>query len=418
MEVIEQAMHLSKDGHFDEAIKKLQSYTHEANDEERLVIAEIFHEWGLLNDAKMIYEDMLVHHPHEHEIRLSLAEIYTDLNDDEAVLEVLHEIDPSEPAYVPALVQLADLYQTQGLFEVAEQKLFEAKDIEPEEPIIDFALAELSFSNGEYQKAIPFYEKVIKHQDEFTFVDVKERLAECLSSVGNWEEALKYFQQIKLETPDALFKYGYTAYQLERYDISVHSWNQLLDLDPEYTSVYPYLAKAYEAEGALPEAYDILVKGINKDKHNKELFYTIAMIALRLDRYEQAEDYLQQSIAIDPGYEDAIEELITLFFEQEKWEQAQELVEELMKYEGYPEVVNWYGAKIFNELEEFDKSKELFEKAYPSFKDHSKFLREYGFFLIEEGEHEKAKPVLIDYLKIEPEDEEVQEFLGRMDEGK
>ncbi len=56
------------------------------------------------------------------------------------------------PAYVRSLMVAADLYQTQELFEVSEQKLLEAMQLAPDEPAIQFALAELYFVMREFKR--------------------------------------------------------------------------------------------------------------------------------------------------------------------------------------------------------------------------------------------------------------------------
>lgn len=131
MDIINQALQLKDQDKINDAIQLLQEYQRSAGEEERLEIAQLFQDWGLMNDAIAIYEDMLLLYPEDSHIKLLLAEIYTDIGDDEKVIELMEAISPEEEAYVPALVQLADLYQTQGLFEVSEQKLLEAKDLAP-----------------------------------------------------------------------------------------------------------------------------------------------------------------------------------------------------------------------------------------------------------------------------------------------
>ncbi|MDQ0158482.1 tetratricopeptide repeat protein [Alkalibacillus salilacus] len=414
METISEALELKNEGKISEAVQLLKDYVAEADDAERLDIAQLLQEWGLLNDAKEVYEDMLVLYPDDHYVKLLLAEIYTDLGEDDRVIDLLEDIDEEAEAYIPALVQLADLYQSQGLYEVAEKKLNEAKAVDPEEPIIDLALGELAFSNGEYQKSIPYYEKVEKYDGEISVVNIKERLAESLSSVGNWEQALHYYEQIELETPDQLFKYGYTAYQLDRYDICTRVWNQLIDLDPEYTSVYPMLAQALYEEGAVQEAFDTTVQGIQKDEHNNELYLLAAQYAMKLQKSEDAVHYLQESLAIDPAYEDGAEMLLHIYFENDEYMKAKELVDELMSYEGYPVVLNWRSAQIYNELEEFDQAKNMYKQAAISYANDPDFLKEYGLFLMEEGETELALKQLTKYLQIIPDDEEIREFVARI----
>lgn len=416
MDIINQAIQLKDQGKITEAIQLLQEYQRTAEEEERLEIAQLFQEWGLMNDAIAIYEDLLLLYPEDAHIKLLLAEIYTDLGDDEKVIDLMETIEPEDEAYVPALVQLADLYQSQGLFEVSEQKLLEAKDLAPNEPFIDLALAELAFSNGEFQKAIPYYERLERLEEDISLVNIQERLAESLSSLGNWEEALRYYESLELTHPDQLFKYGYTAYQLERYPVAIEAWQKLIDIDADYTSVYSLLATSMHEEGAVQEAYDILEQGIQKDEFNNELYLLTAEYAVELGKRENAEHYLKQSLSIDPGFEEAAERLLELYEDAEDYDAANELLDELMRYEGFPELFYWRKAQTLYELEKFEEAKGMYEKAFPTFRENPDFLKEYGYFMNEEGEREKSLSSLEAYLTHRPEDEEVKEFVSRLTE--
>lgn len=55
----------------------------------------------------------------------------------------------------------ADLYQQINMTEVAIDKLTEARELEPNDPIIHFALAELLYFDGQYLRATREYEVVL-----------------------------------------------------------------------------------------------------------------------------------------------------------------------------------------------------------------------------------------------------------------
>src|SRR5699024_8383686 len=165
------------------------------------------------------------------DIKVNLADIYIELEDDENAIHLLNDIKEDDPAFIQSLLQLADLYQAQGLFEVAEQKLLTAKQLEPNEIIIDFALAELLFSTGKYQRAITYYEKIAKETNELANVSINDRLAEAYAATGAYETALQFFQDIDSEDIDALFKYGITAYHAGRNDIAIGTWKRVIEQD-------------------------------------------------------------------------------------------------------------------------------------------------------------------------------------------
>src|SRR5690554_5996171 len=138
MNPIDQAIQLIEQDEINKAIRILRDYIKQANDNDLISIADLFIELGLLEDARSILESLVTKYPDESDIRLVLAEIYIDLEDDEKAIYHLEAIDPSSDEYIASLMVSADLYQTQGLFEVAELKLIEAKRLAPNEPLIDF----------------------------------------------------------------------------------------------------------------------------------------------------------------------------------------------------------------------------------------------------------------------------------------
>src|SRR5699024_2648049 len=105
-----------------------------------------------------------------------------DLKDDKLAINLLNDIGEEDPLYIAVLLQLADLYQSEGLYEVAESKLLEAKRFHPTEPIVDFALGELFFSIGEYKRSIIYYEKVFPQTKEVANISIQARLAEAYAA--------------------------------------------------------------------------------------------------------------------------------------------------------------------------------------------------------------------------------------------
>ncbi|MGM8213969.1 tetratricopeptide repeat protein [Bacillaceae bacterium W0354] len=415
MDLIQTALEMYDSGKVNEAVNYLLEHISSETEEDQFAIGELLHSWGYLDEALNIFKELLQDYPDDFEIKFMLADIYIDLEQDEKALDLVESIEPNDPNYIRALVVLADIYQSQGLYEVSEQKLLQAKQLSTDDEAIDLGLAELYFHVGDYAKAIPYYEKLADFANQFPFVNITERLAECYSSIGKWEEALNVYQQLELNNPDDLFKYGYTAYQLERYDISIKVWKDLIKLDRDYTSVYPYLAKAYEYEGMLEEANHILKNGLKNDEYNIDLYITLARNELKLNRIEEAKSYLKEAIALDPGHEEAIEELLNIYFTYEEYNDAKKLVEELMKFQPYPDILEWRAAQIYNELDLFEQSQSMYEKASLVFKSNPDFQKEYGFFLVEEGNLNEAIQYLRAYINEFPDDLEVMDYLERLE---
>src|SRR5690625_7331397 len=71
-----------------------------------------------LKKTSAILTELLRMYPDENYIKVMLADIYIELEEDEKAIDLLNDVNKADPAYIQTLIQLADLYQAQGLFEV------------------------------------------------------------------------------------------------------------------------------------------------------------------------------------------------------------------------------------------------------------------------------------------------------------
>ncbi|REJ09719.1 tetratricopeptide repeat protein [Halobacillus trueperi] len=416
MEEIQKAIRQMEAHKTEDAIKTLTQYLPEADEEERFTIAELYMQWGMLEEAKMVLHELIQRYPKEQELKVMMAEIHIDLDEDDEAIELLDQFGPEDEDYLQALVQLADLYQAQGLFEVAEQKLLMAKQVEPNSAIIDFALGELAFSNGEYSKSIPYYENAMHHQPVIGDIEVATRLAEAYAANGEFEQALEYFQKVEEDNPDVMFRYGFVAYQANRNDIAIHVWEELIEKDPYFQSVYPHLAQAYDSEGMPKEALEMAKKGLAKDEFNKELYHLAGTLSHRQGNKEEGYEWMREAVALDPGYKEAILFLIENYKADDMNDKIIDLINELISMGEEDPNYLWELAQAYEEEERFKEAYEQYQQAYPSLKEDTDFLKSYGYFLVEEGRMSEARQIFEEYLAIDPTDTEIEDFVERLKE--
>lgn len=408
---ITKAMKFFENGQPDQAINLLDNYLPQATDDEKVMMAELYIQWGFLEEAIVILDNLISKLPDENELKIMLADIYIENNQDEKAMLLLNEIPENDETYIQALVQLADLYQAQGLFEVAEQKLLTAKQIVPKEEVIDFALGELYFSIGEYAKAINFYNHV--KIELIADISLDERLAEANASIGNYEKALGYYEKIDIENPDVLFKYGFTASQAGRNDIAIHSWEKLIDEDPYYHSVFYELANVYQEEKLTEKAYETALKGLKNDEYNKKLYYLAGTLAHQLNKHDESDQWISEAIALDPDYKNAVIFKIELLKEEEDYNSIIKLIQDIQEIGSMDPLYDWELARAYNEIESYNNALNHYDRAYNHFNKDADFLKEYGYFLIEEGRTDQGITILESYLELQPDDFEIEELIVR-----
>ncbi|MED4070350.1 tetratricopeptide repeat protein [Priestia endophytica] len=418
MTELEQAIKYIESNEVEKGLKLINEIKDVVADDEKLLILEYFQQWGLIDEALAMADKLLELYPNEAELLVIKAELYIDVEQEEKALETLEKISHSHPVYAQALLLMADLYEMQGLPEVAEAKLLNAKELLPDEPVIDFALGEFFLSQGEFKNAQKYYKKLLKIEEDFNGTNLHHRLAESLSGLGQFEEALPHYEKAlenKLEI-NILFEYGVTAYQAGQHTTAIARLTELKELDPQYHSVYLPLAKAYEQEEMLAEALQTAKEGIKDDEFNKELWFYSGKIALKLQNEEWAEKAFREALALDPGYLEALLTLAKLLLHQERFEDVIEHYEHAKEFGEDDPHFEWDLAKAYEGAEEYKKALNAYEAAYSFFKEDILFLEDYGMFLMEEGKRREARTMFEKILSINPSATDIQEILWQLED--
>ncbi|KMK76426.1 tetratricopeptide repeat protein [Alkalihalobacillus pseudalcaliphilus] len=415
MKEIEVVLQKIEEGQVEEGLQKLKLAKEKATHDQLYSIAEIYYELGHLKEAKEILEELMVLYPDEGAVLIQLAEILIDLDEEDEAIELLLEIKDHDPIFLQAQLLLADLYQMQALDEVAEQKLLMAAKQAPEEVIVSFGLGDFYLGRGDYQKSIPYLKKALHQKSELPEeVRIELKLAEAYSAGGQFEEALHYYKEGLKDyfEPHALFGYGFTAYQVGDMVLAIEQLEALKALDPDFTSLYPYLAKAFEAENRLDEAMDALRAGMTVDDYNDQLYLLAGKLSFKQQDPQQGIDYLRQAIAINPSNLEATQTLAAYLKSEQQYEELLELLDHIDDLgEGGDPLLTWYKANAFHQEEQFELANQNYQEVISHFQEDPDFLEDFIQFLFENGERKKATPYLHKLLELVPSREDLRELL-------
>ncbi|MGP7816052.1 tetratricopeptide repeat protein [Niallia sp. 01092] len=416
MERVNEIIALLEEGQQEKALEYYKDIVKSGSNEERFVLGEELFQLGFLEEAKQLFHLLLNAYPEEGELMVLLAETEMELGNEEEAISILEKINTEDASFPQALLLLADLYQMDGLYEVSEQKLLQAKKMLPEEVIIDFALGELYAEQGKLFDAIRAYKVVLPVQTVVGGVNVNGRIADNLSAGGAFEEAVTYYKKALEEKVEinTLFNLGLTSLQAGFNQSAIHHLEEVKALDPSFHSLYLYLAKAYEGEEMLKEAYDVVLDGIKQDEFNKDLYLYGGKLALKLGKEEDAEKQFREALAIDPEFIEAVLLLNKLFFTQDRFDDVMELIE-LMDEQNIEEpTFLWDAAKSLQGLEKYSEALNKYEIAYTYFKELPDFLYDYGYFLLEEGKRKEAAEIFNKLLATDPSNAEYLEILDQL----
>lgn len=379
------------------------------------VLAELGEELlaiGFLEEAKQIFEQLVTQYPENDGLNIPLAEIAIEDNEIDEAFTYLEKISKESDYYPQALLAVADLYQVIGIPEVSEAKLKEAASLLPDEPLIQFALAELYFSVDRFKEAAVIYDNLLNSQiKEISGISMQERLGQSLSMQGEFEAAIEPLEAALEEerTDDRLFQLAFTNLQLKENQQAINYLQELRTVNPHYQSLYLYLGQALQEEELVEEAQTVLEEGIKENPYQVELYHLASENAFRLHDKESAEKLLLQALELGEKQDDTLLTLSNLYLNEERYEDVINAVNQ-MEETANP-YAEWNLAHAYNELEDFAVAALHYEQAFHELQHEPDFLKEYAFFLREEGKLDQAKELLKHYLHHEPGDMEALSLL-------
>src|SRR5699024_5851203 len=169
------------------------------------------------------------------------------------------------------------------MLEVAIDKLVEAIDIEPNDPIIHFAFAELLYFDGQSIRASSEYETVLETGEyQINNVTLFSRIADCSLQSGSYSDASTMFNEISEDEMDSeiYFKTDITYEKNDLTQEAIKLVQTLLSKDPDFLQGYFYLQQLYENEHNHADAIEIGKEGLRLSQFYKELMVSTGSIQI------------------------------------------------------------------------------------------------------------------------------------------
>ena len=382
----------------------------EDSDSILLDLAEYLESIGFFLQAKRIYNKLAPLYP---QVNLNLAAIASEDGDLEEAFGYLEEISSNDPWYVNALLIKADLYQMEGLPDVAREKLVEASQLS-DDPIITFGLAEIDFELGNFTQAIKEYASLDNRTIyEQTGISTYHRIGVSYASLGKFEAAIEFLQKaIEIEYDEStVFELAVILYDQEDYQKANLYFKQLDTLSPDFEGYEYIYALSLHADHQAEAALLMAQQGLNKNPFDSQLALLASQVSYELHNIEKAESYLLDAWDNADDLEEIALRLTNLYLEQERYEDI--LALEDQDWDNV--LTRWNIARSYQALEDIEKAQELYGELHRDLRDNPEFLEEYIYLLRECGELERAKQEAQHYLSLVPDDSAMQEFYDSLD---
>lgn len=364
---------------------------------------------GFYPQAKEIYLKIVEEFP---EIHLNLAAIASEDGQIEEAFAYLEEIQADSDWYVSALALKADLYQMEGLTDVAREKLLEALTYS-EDPLLILGLAELDSELENYREAIQGYAQLDNRTIyEQTGISTYQRIGFAYAQLGKFETATEFLEKaLELEYDDlTAFELASLYFDQEEYQKAVLYFKQLDTISPDFEGYEYGYSQALHKEHQVQEALRIAKQGLEKNPFETRLLLAASQFSYELHDTSGAENYLLAAKEDAEDTEEILLRLATIYLEQERYEDILDLQSE------EPEnlLTKWMIARSYQEMDDLDTAYDHYQELAGDLKDNPEFLEHYIYLLRELGYFEEAKVNAQAYLKLVPDDVQMQELFERL----
>jgi tetratricopeptide (TPR) repeat protein len=206
-----------------------------------------------------------------------LAQVYSEQSRPSDALDLLVRAHKLAPQNTDVIFLMARVSMTQNYFEDAIPLLESGLKIAPERADLRAALGESYFMAGKTEKAIEEFQKLIEIDPSarsYAFMGLSYR------HLGRFDEARKYFEEGLKKDPhntSCLFNIGYIDERQGNYTQAEKSFQQVLQINPDFPEALMELANLRVKDKKFAEAIDLLRKFVKVSHEPADGYYKLAM---------------------------------------------------------------------------------------------------------------------------------------------
>lgn len=357
---------------------------------------------GLNDYAEQVYKHLYSLTSHDDEILAYLCDLYIA---DNRLDEALSLVNAAEKTTTSLMIK-AEIFQQLNMPDVSIRNLFQAKELD-EDPIIDFAIAELYFNEGDLAEANRHYQLLLSDgYDNINHININLRLAEVNMNLGDLAAAETYFDACSDDnySNDDLYRKALLYYQLQEYTKAKTLLDTVIENEPYFISGYILLMNIHETEHNLPEAESVLENYLKEDDTNALIYFHLGRLSFRQNDSNSAVKYFKKAVSLDGDYDDAYLMLFETLLKTAETEQINELLPSIDTHALSGESL-YLLAKIEQENENDNNAIKFYEESSKLIGDSVEFYIDYYHYLTEIRSPERFN-ALDKLIKLDPANDE------------
>jgi len=356
------------------------------------------------------------------------------LNDGQtdAALEQYKFIADSDPSDAQTYMRIAEIYRRNGKFDQAQEALKKAAAIVPDSLELQYNIAVINDSQGKYDDAIQILTGLLQktdHPDNQYDASDRNNRAVFLERLGTvYREANK--PQLAIDTFRKMLTLGddnaVRAYQeiIDTYRDS-KNWQMATTVADEAAKKYPddrslqLIAASQQADmGNSTQAIERVKAMLKHDSNDREIYIALAQMYSRLKQWKEAEDNINQAMALSTKQEDkdyATFVAGSIYERQKKYDLAEEEFRKVIANDPKNAMaLNYLGYMLADRGTRLDESLGFIRRAVALDPNNGAYLDSLGWAYYKMGNYELAEENLRRASERISNDPTVQDHLAEL----
>jgi tetratricopeptide (TPR) repeat protein len=260
------------------------------------------------------------------QLHFSLGVFLASQKQYKAAEDELAKADALQPDTFEIVFNLGQAFLRDGQLPKAENTLSRALSLKPDSVDTMYLLAE-TYTNESH--TLDGLDLLIRaHKKAPNNLDVIFLMAQISMSQNYFEDAIPLLEsglQIAPQRVDLLAALGESYFMAGKADKAIEEFKKLLSVEDSARS-YSFLGLSYRNLGRFDEAEQYFQQGLKLDPRNSSCLFNLGFIAERQGDSAAAEAYFQKVLASNPDFPDALLELANMRMAAKKLPEAEELL--------------------------------------------------------------------------------------------
>lgn len=346
--------------------------------------AQLYGRAGDLKAAREYLEKALRQSPGDDKIRKMLAQVLLDTEAYDDAVELYQEVLEDKPDDGESRFAIALIYLQQKELGRAEKFLRELLHDPVWEAQASFYLGRIEYNREHYAKALVWFDRVTQGPMVF---DAKMAAVSLLLGQKRFAEAAERIATMERDYPQQRLR------------------------------ILLVKAEMYNETGEHQKAFDLLTDALRSHPDSRDLLYTRALVAERIDRLDVLENDLLKILAKNPDDAGALNALgYTLVDRTERYQEAEAYLQKALQLQPDEAVIidsyGWLQYKLGNT----EAALKYLRQAY-DIQPENEIAAHLAEVLWVTGEHGKARRMIEKALQKSPDDRYLLEFKKRFLQG-